>query len=66
MKKKFVLEFDEEPTFLYVSQGGGKREKIYLHGQKVNNWRSLKLTTDMENPVEYDISYVDAPKPKAE
>jgi hypothetical protein len=65
VKKKFVLEFEEEPTFLYVSHGG-RNEKIYLHGEQVRNWTALKLETDMESIVNYDISYVDAKKPKAE
>lgn len=46
-KKKFVLEFDEEPTFVYVAESPGN-EHVYINGQKQVGWTSLKINTNME------------------
>ncbi|MEC5422118.1 hypothetical protein QGM71_01250 [Virgibacillus sp. C22-A2] len=63
VKKKFILEFDEEPSFLYVSHGHNK-EKVFLHGKEVEHWTGLEMRTSVDDFMTYDISYVDAPKNK--
>lgn len=48
VKKKFVLEFDEPPAFVYVAERHNK-ESIYLNGEELKEaWESLELKTSVE------------------
>ena len=54
VKKKFILEFDEPPAFIYVSEEP-RKEHIYLNGNKVKGWTSLEVNTNMEEVPVYKI-----------
>jgi hypothetical protein len=59
VKKKFVLEFDEAPAFVYVCHELGKvQEEIYLDGEKFKRWRSLELKTNMDDAPSYTINFI--------
>ena len=53
-KKKFVLEFDEPPAFVYVAESPDK-EQLYVNGNILKGWTSLELKTNMEDMPEYTI-----------
>jgi hypothetical protein len=61
-KKKFVLEFDEAPAFVFVSEDGQNKEKIYKNGEEVEHWRSLKVFSDLDEFTTHEIDYVTVKK----
>ncbi|MCP8970560.1 hypothetical protein [Ectobacillus ponti] len=58
-KRRFILEFDEPPAFLFVSGGGHSGdETIYIQGQKVQHWTDLQLNAGVDDVTTYKIGYI--------
>ena len=53
-KKKFILEFDEPPAFVYVCEEP-RKEHVYMNGNKIHAWTSLELNTNIEEVPTYKI-----------
>jgi hypothetical protein len=58
MKKKFILEFDEVPAFVFVSHNGSTQEQIYKHGEEVKEWKALTVRSRLEDITTHEIEYV--------
>lgn len=58
IKKKFVLEFDEPPAFIFVSKDGVREEAVYQNGKKVKFWTGLDLHSEYGEPTTYEIEYI--------
>lgn len=56
-KKKFILEFDEVPKFVFVSLDGFRNAEIYRNGEKEYGWFKLNLEAEIDEPTVYEISY---------
>ena len=58
MKKKFVLEFDEEPALVFVSrEGKGYTDELYINGELAQGVRDLQINSEVEGATEYEANY---------
>jgi hypothetical protein len=62
MKKKFILEFDEAPAFVFVSENGQNNEKIYKNGEEVEHWQALRVNSELNEFTTHEIDYVTVKK----
>ena len=60
MKKKFILEFDEEPALVFVEHesGGRRTTQIYQDGKEVRGWRSARISSAIDYPTTHEIEYL--------
>lgn len=65
MKKKFILEFDEIPSLLFVSHDG-RSEDIYENGVQVKHWRNAVIRSGIEQVTEYEIEKIVVPNRDSE
>lgn len=52
---KFILELDESPQFLYIANQ--RAEKIFIDGNEIKNWTSLKLNSSMDDITTHEIKF---------
>jgi hypothetical protein len=61
IKKKFVLEFDEEPALVFVQRKFGTAvgdAEFYQDGKKVNGWRTLSIDAGIDDLTTHQVEFI--------
>jgi hypothetical protein len=54
VKQRFVLEFEEAPTLVFVSLDG-KNDKLFIDGKEVKGWTGIDISCDYDDVTSYDL-----------
>ncbi|HHY28444.1 MAG TPA: hypothetical protein GX523_17220 [Desulfitobacterium dehalogenans] len=57
LKKKFILEFDEEPSLLFVQEKGKRHPTVYQDGEMVQGIRSIDISSSIDNITIHRIEF---------
>lgn len=55
--KKFILEFDEPPAFIYVAENVDN-EAVYIDGNRILGWTGLELKTKVDELPGYKLDVI--------
>jgi hypothetical protein len=60
MKKKFILEFDEEPALVFVQRKSGdiRNAELYQDGEEVKGCRTVRIDAGLDNLTTHEIEYL--------
>lgn len=61
MKKKFILEFDEEPALVFIQHKSGSISgdaHLYQDGQEVKGWRNVVIRCGIDEITTHEVEYV--------
>jgi hypothetical protein len=60
MKKKFILEFDEEPALVFVQHKVGdiRNSDLYEDGKEVKGWRTIVIRGGLDEPTTHEIEFI--------
>jgi hypothetical protein len=58
VKKKFILELDEEPALVFVQKGLKCGFTLYQDGKEVKGIRNLKIYAGYDSITTHEIEYV--------
>jgi hypothetical protein len=61
MKKKFILEFDEEPALVFIQHKTGSivgDAELYQDGIKVKGWRDLSIRASVDDFTTHEVEYI--------
>jgi hypothetical protein len=58
MKKKFILEFDEQPSLIFVQNNPKPSDfDVYQDGEKVKGIRRVNISAGIEEFTTHEIEY---------
>lgn len=61
MKKKFILEFDEEPALVFIQHKSGSitgDAQLFQDGREVKGWRSVVIRCGSDEITTHEVEYV--------
>lgn len=60
MRKKFVLEFDEEPALVFVEPKFGRdsHTQLYQDGELVHGWRKVTIQSSVDDATSHEVEYL--------